>query len=91
MKLYTEEQVKSAFRIGLRENYIDEQDAENFANKGIKYLTPIELPSDEEIEQYATLMFPDAEKIGGEAYTAYTGMKSGAKWMREQILQQNIG
>ena len=63
MKLYTEEQV----RYCLSEYY-------DFTNKFTDYclskITPIELPSDEEIEQYATFVFPDAEKIGGETYTA---------------------
>ncbi len=89
MKLYTEEQVKSAFRIGLRENYIDEQDAENFANKGIKYLTPIELPSDEEIESGMNQrLFLSDKHLQFNAGTK-AGFKLGAKWMKEQILNQN--
>lgn len=80
MKLYTEEQVKSAFRIGLRENYIDEQDAENFANKGIKYLTSIELPSDEEMANASNHCKDGQVKVG---------FLRGVLWYQEQILNQN--
>ena len=83
MKLYTEEQVRKAIRETRYYSDLIKPD-----NVILKELTPIELPSDEEIEQYATFAFPDAEKIGGETYTAYRGMKSGAKWMKEQILNQ---
>ena len=80
MKLYTELEVRKAIKA---DNWTHSE------NQILESLTPIELPSDEEIEQYATFAFPDAEKIGGETYTAYRGMKSGAKWMKEQILNQN--
>ena len=66
MKLYTEEQVmKILFTTkqwgNLSNDYL------------IATVTPIELPSDEEIEK--ELLFGD--------------MIEGAKWMKEQILNQN--
>ena len=66
MKLYTEEQVsKIIFK------------TKQWSNLSNDYLiatvTPIELPSDEEIEK--ELLFGD--------------MIEGAKWMKEQILNQN--
>lgn len=68
MKLYTEEQVKNFLkeRTFIREETIDAM---------CDTLTPIELPSDEEIRmqtQFATNDF-------------YWGVK----WMKEQILNQN--
>ena len=49
-------------------------------------LTPIELPSDEEIEQRVTTLFGD---VG--MYQLYDKDRfiDGAKWLKEQILNQN--
>lgn len=73
MKLYTEEQVINALR--LAHSHI----------KPLQYildtLTPIEIPSDEEIEKKFT--------IGVAPQTSYPHMIEGAKWMKEQILNQN--
>ena len=76
MKLYTEEQVKKAYNQG-RTDWINEIENDNILSK----LTPIELPSDEEIKEHI--------------HTAYSfGLSElvfmeGAKWMKEQILNQN--
>ena len=67
MKLYTEEQVKSLL------NKMD-------IIYSLEDLTPIELPSDEEIEKKFT--------IGVAPQTSYPHMIEGAKWMKEQILNQ---
>ena len=72
MKLYTEEQVK---------NLLNKMDV----IYSLEDLTPIELPSDEEIDEYADNVIPYAEKIGGETYTAYRAIKLGAKWMRKIV------
>ena len=74
MKLYTEEQVRKAVMIA-------ENQKIGFTTIVIEHLTPIELPSDEEIEEYADSVMPYAEKIGGETYTAYRAIKLGAKWV----------
>ena len=76
MKLYTEEQVmKILFTTkqwgNLSNDYL------------IATVTPIELPSDEEIEQEAYY------KVSDHTENPYASFKSGAKWMKEQILNQN--
>ena len=80
MKLYTEEQVRVVYNLGF-------SDANNnFGRKEdetINFFTPIELPSDEEINEMSIKIFvhsiPDYEE----------GFIDGAKWMKEQILNQN--
>jgi len=78
MKLYTEEQVKNFLkeRTFIREETIDAM---------CESLTPIELPSDEEIEQRVTTLFGD---VG--MYQLYDKDRfiDGAKWLKEQILNQ---
>ena len=72
MKLYTEEQVKDMLEL---------------TNLNVQFhidtMIPIELPSDEEIEQEAYY------KVSDPTENPYASFKSGAKWMREQILNQN--
>jgi hypothetical protein len=75
MKLYTEEQVRQSFIAGMEFIAVDPLKYEQDANEYMDSLTPIELPSDEEIRmktQFATNDF-----------------YWGAKWMKEQILNQN--
>ena len=68
MKLYTEEEVIRAIKLTL--------DSPTHADLVVDYLTPIELPSDEEIEN------------GYEPKTMYDlGYLDGAKWMRDKIVQ----
>jgi len=73
IKLYTEEQVIRIAKLYRHELYV--------LYAAMKTETPIELPSDEEIEEYADSVMPYAEKIGGETYTAYRAIKLGAKWV----------
>ena len=71
MKLYTEEQVDKMLS---RARMHKQDDTEMFTNEYLlSQETPIELPSDEDIEK--ELLFGD--------------MIEGAKWMKEQILNQN--
>jgi hypothetical protein len=77
MKLYAEEQLQEAYNRGLmdgRLNNVDYSIPDGF--------TPIELPSDEEIEQEAYY------KVSDHTENPYASFKSGAKWMKEQILNQ---
>lgn len=69
MKLYTEEQVRKLYQIAYTSGY-----GKYFTDfeEDVKKITPIELPSDEEIE---------------ETFTFYPQMIEGAKWMKEQILK----
>ena len=67
MKLYTEEQMRKALRTYLDlSKFLTENDV-------IKEFTPIELPSDEEIQKES--LKSDFE---------YT-FRNGAKWMRDKI------
>ena len=77
MKLYTEEQVIRAIQFG----YCDVPDVT--PEEYVDSLTPIELPSDEEIEQEAYY------KVSDHTENPYASFKSGAKWIKEQILNQN--
>jgi hypothetical protein len=77
MKLYTEEQIREVCmsidtNFYISDLYIDTQ---------IKALTPIELLSDEEID----------DKIEDSSYSLEydTGFRFGAKWVIEQIKQQD--
>ena len=78
MKLYTENQLQEAYNRGLmdgRLNNVDYSIPDGF--------TPIELSSDEDIEQEAYY------KVSDHTENPYSSFKSGAKWMKEQILNQN--
>ena len=82
MKLYTEEQVieltKAAFTAGQNNNQFI------FGNK-YDGITPIELPSDEEIENQGKWVFNDK---GHTIYTHYNTVPSwieGAKYLRDKI------
>ena len=79
-KLYTEEQVKEAFEMGHAHgtNWIHPN-----LYHSMKKLTPIELPIDEEIRERA-------ENSGGDdSLSPADEYENGAKWMKEQILNQN--
>ena len=87
MKLYTEEQVNTMLR---RARLHNQDDTEMFTNE---YLiadeTPIELPSDEEIDKFAQIASSvKEEKTQGE-WIAYKSVIAGAKWVIEQIKQQD--
>ena len=75
MKLYTEEQVKMAIQMADKYNYLITLEECGILNQ----LTPIELPSDEEIEaSMFPLNSPEQELYNG-------GYEEGAKWMRDKI------
>ena len=76
MKLYTEEQVRKAIHI--KSNNIDLLTSDNI----IDSLTPIELPSDEEIKHISELNLV-------EPYASY--WRTGIKWLKLQIKQQDNG
>lgn len=79
MKLYTEEQMKEAIKIALHRFGIGgiEDTIEVVASK----FTPIELASDEEIEQEMEVnwLYPD------DVYPDDVAYLDGAKWMRDKI------
>lgn len=75
MKLYTEEQVLKAFIAGMEFIPVDPNKYEQDANEYMESLTSIELPSDEEIRM--------------QTQFATNDFYWGAKWMKQQILNQN--
>jgi hypothetical protein len=76
MKLYTEEQVKKIYFKGLHNGRLH---IEGKCSDEVELLTPIELPSDEEIEaSMFPLNSPEQELYNG-------GREEGAKWMRNKI------
>ena len=85
MKLYTEEQVQVAMRLSLL--------AETTFDEVLKLLKPIELPSDEEIDNQAEQMYPISkeykEKYNNNYNDFNTCWQEGADWMKEQILIKN--
>jgi hypothetical protein len=76
MKLYTEEQVKEIYFKGVHNGRLH---IEGKCSDEVELLTPIELPSDEEIEaSMFPLNSPEQELYNG-------GREEGAKWMRNKI------
>ena len=74
MKLYTEEKLRQSFIA------VDPLKYEQDANEYMDLLTPIELPSDEEIEKEVEDYLYKNNKMN---------FINGAKWMKEQIINQN--
>jgi hypothetical protein len=89
MKLYTEEQVLKAMN-----DYANtSSDLDNVINVEmaiIEQLTPIELPSDEEIYELMDNL-PFSKHIGDELFNngQRKGFELGIKYIRHQILNQN--
>ena len=81
MKLYSEEQVRQAYNLGFVDGYDVEEKCENSA---MSLLIPIELPSDEEMEKEAfQIPFNNTNEFYDKSFI------KGAKWMKQQILNQN--
>jgi len=74
MKLYTEEQVRQAM-----DGFYD---CDCTMDDIINRLNPIELPSDEEIEE-------SSYKMSGDNVSSSSNFIIGVYWMKEQILNQN--
>jgi hypothetical protein len=92
MKVYSEEQVRDAFKAGMSAcmKHKDWALAINYPNKielseYMQSINSIELPSYEEIEQIAHACHPYAEQIGGDIYVAYRAFKQGLEIMRDKI------
>lgn len=89
MKLYTEEQVRHAIKMARSSNnffttpFLYDQD------EVLEILTPIKLPSDEEIEDKGKWIFNNE---GHTIFTHYNTVPScveGAKWMRDKLTSGN--
>ena len=92
MKLYTEEQVKDVFIRGVLKGMSGSTlSTYELFEMYISELTPIELPSDDEIKsysnRYSTIHEDVSDKLG--KYLVSAIHIDGANWMREQILNQN--
>ena len=89
MKIYTEEQVRKVLwefgdlLFNNCQHGIKEDDIKIYSDWAIEDEATIELPSNEEIEEMSIKIFvrsiPDYEE----------GFIDGAKWLKEQILNQN--
>lgn len=77
MKLYTEEHLKIFYSLGKVDGFIGRQDD---VNELIKNYPPIELPTDEEIEEFSYAKYMEVEDSRW-----FEPLKVGAKWMRDKI------
>ena len=75
MKLYTEEQLKKVWKAG--QKYWETSGSSTTLEELLEQLTPIELPSDEEILQ----QFENYS----ENWEIRHALQFGAKWMRDKI------
>jgi hypothetical protein len=85
-KLYTEEQMAKVWMAG--QKYWETSGASITFEELLEHEKPIELPSDEEIEEKAEFLFPTVNRMGGPTYIAHKSFIEGAKWMKEQILNK---
>ena len=88
MKLYTESEVRKIYDlafINLDQDGCHIIDEDKYFEDKINELTPIELPSDEEIENNA---YTD-RRVEDLEYHEQIGFERGAKWLKQQILNQN--
>lgn len=91
MKLYTEEQVKEMLN---KINSVLPKRASllvYMVENITEYMTPIELPSDEEIQVIALNMISNLkDKLESREEAFYLGgFQTCINWMKEQILNQN--
>lgn len=79
-RLYTEEQVRTAFIAGMEFIPVDPNRYDDDANDYINSITPIELPTDEEIEEFSHTKYME---VGDSRW--FEPIKVGAKWMKSKI------
>lgn len=86
MKLYTESEVRKAIELARDTHpegrgYVQREEYDYSMDEVVDLLTPIELPSDEEIGN------KDPYRLGGGNYNSSAGHKwqKGARWMRDKI------
>jgi hypothetical protein len=93
VQLYTEEQVKMAIQMADKYNYLITLEECGILNQ----LTPIELPSDEEIEQESNNEYQEQKQSYENSVEMFpidfanyleVGFIEGAKWMRDKIRMQ---
>ena len=87
MKLYTEEQMLKVWRAG--QKYWETSGASITFEELLEHEKPIELPSDEEIENKGKWVFNNDGHTISTHYNTVPSWVNGAKWMKQQILNQN--
>ena len=83
MKLYTEKEVRNAMIAGMHIGYSNQFNIDNInddVDNAMKYRTPIELPSDEDIDKQSEIFNHVANR------DIFFG---GAKWVINNIKQQD--
>ena len=89
MKLYT----KEMFLIAAEKCEVSMIDAKHIMQYIDEYVTPIELPTDEEVELEAKNFYwkrnPSKVIAENSRPDMVIGYVEGAKWIKEQILNQN--
>ena len=92
MKLYTEEQIIQMILSSYLHGVERAHDYKDVKEHILKSVTPIELPSDEEVEKEARLycnikesLVIDEEERYYKDFQKYDGFKACAKWMRDKI------
>lgn len=87
MKLYTEEQLRKAWNTAYTDALaLDNEDYKpKFYEDFIASLTPIQLPTDEEIENNAC----SDRQVDYWEHEQQIGFERGAKWMRDKIKKIN--
>jgi hypothetical protein len=83
MKLYT----KEMFLIAAEKCETSMIDAKHIMKYIDEYVTPIELLSDEDIEDKGKWVFNDAGHTIYNHYNTVPSWVEGAKWMKKQILK----
>ena len=86
-KLYTEEQLRAIYIKGVCNGIMR---IEGKSSDEIRLLTPIQLPTDEEVYELAKEQYPiSMEKFGNEMMDGNIYFRSifiqGAEWMRDKI------
>ena len=85
IQFYTEEQVRTMLDLSKLNVYGTKIYSKD---ELIEQQKPIELPSDENIEEKAEFLFPTVNRMGGPTYIAHKSFIEGAKWMKDKILNQ---
>ena len=84
MKLYTEEQIRKAIAMGYDWGHLKNMPSDFLIDTLIEELTPIELPSDEEILKESD----EFELNSRVSLGMHISFEIGAKWMRDKILNK---
>lgn len=88
MKLYTEEQVRESFKSGFRLAMETDGGLKEGQEEYINSLTPIELPSDEEIKKESHNYFMRGQLGFEAAADTERAFLRGVLWMRDKILNK---